>query len=216
MAGYVKFVDAIWHRKWGEAFKTGVETSADVIGGFATGAGGPAMVGGIEVVIAAEAEGLKGAVAMKEWAQKTSIRDAAWDFINICNNALDVGAKEFVANVKLRSDPAMKGEWAHIENELESYRKYWLRYVEQLSDQVNDTRTIKVGGQPGLKEALGEDVIQILQNPGWWATTWEATVHHMRVMFAGASRMAQYVVEHYPKKEKKKKPEEGEEEASGT
>jgi len=46
--------------------------------------------------------------------------------------------------------------------------------------------------------------MQILQNPGWWATSWEASVHHMRVMFARASRMAQYVVEHYPKKEKRK------------
>ena len=35
----------------------------------------------------------------------------------------------------------------------------------------------------------------------------------MRAMFAGASRMAQSIVEHYPKKEKKKEPDEGEEEA---
>jgi len=35
VAGYLKFVDAIWHRKWEEAFKAGVETGADVIDGFA-------------------------------------------------------------------------------------------------------------------------------------------------------------------------------------
>lgn len=211
--GYVKFVDAIWHRQWGKAVKAGVETGADVIGGFAVGAGGAAMVGGIEVIIAAEAEGLKGAVAMKEWCEKGAIRDAAWDFINVCKDALEIGAEDFVANVKLLSDPSVKGERAHIEKELESYQKYWLRYIEQLSDQFMSDRTVKLGGQPGLMGALGYEGMLILRSPGSWAGNWESTVHQMQVMFAGASRIAKYVVEHYPKKEKKEKPEEGEEEA---
>jgi hypothetical protein len=210
--GYVKFVDAIWHRQWGKALKAGVETGADVIGGFAEGAGGAAMVGGIEIIIAAEIEGLKGAVAMKEWCEKGAIRDAAWDFINVCRDALGIGAEDFVANVKLLSDPSVKSERAHIEKELESYQKYWLRYIEQLSDQLMSDRTVKLGGQPGLMGALGYEGMLILRSPGSWAGSWESTVHQMQVMFAGARRIAEYTVEHYPKREKKKKPEEGEEE----
>jgi len=210
--GYVKFVDAIWHRQWGKAFKVGLETSADVIGGFAAGMGGAAMVGGIEVIIAAEAEALKGAVAMKEWCEKGAIREAAWDFVDECTGALHAGAEEFVGNVKLLSDPSVKSEWPHIEKELESYQKVWLRSMGELSDQFASDRTVRLGGQPGLRGALGYEGALILQNPGSWVGSWESTVHQMQVMFAGASRMAQYVVEHYPKKEKKEKPKEGEEE----
>ncbi|HXN57089.1 MAG TPA: hypothetical protein VN912_00720, partial [Candidatus Angelobacter sp.] len=213
----VKVIDYIVEGKISEAVGEagvtglGIVAKEPVKAAFELGGGGVALVGGTVVVVWAVKEALDGAAAMKEWCEKGAIREAAWDFVDECTGALHAGAEEFVGNVKLLSDPSVKSERPHIEKELESYQKVWLRSIGELSDQYASDRTVRMGGQPALRGALGIEGALILQNPGSWVGSWESTVHQMQVMFAGASRMAQYVVEHYPKKEKKEKPKEGEE-----
>jgi hypothetical protein len=84
--------------------------------------------------------------------------------------------------------------------------------LEQLSNQVKDDRTIRVGGQPALLGALGIPAMSYLQTPSNWAQSWEMMAFQMGLIFAGANRMAKYVVEHYPRSERaaEKKKEGGE------
>jgi hypothetical protein len=209
---YIK--DGKWSEAVGEAGVTaiGVAAKAPVEAAFDLGGGAVGVVGVTVVVVWAEAEALHGAAAMKEWAEKSSIREAAWTFVDVCSHANDLAGADFIADVKLRADPAHKAEWPLIDKNLKSRSRYWLADIEQLSEQVKDDRTIRVGGQPALLGALGMPAMSYLQAPSTWAQSWEMMALQMGLMFAGANRMAKYVVEHYPRSEKaaEKKKEGGE------
>ncbi len=162
-------------------------------------AGGTGMVAGIAVVVAAEIDAIHGAAAMIEYCEKESVREAAGTFVGVCTTAADVEAKDLVADARLLADPASAAEQQLIEQKLISHARYWLRDIAALSEQVDDTRTIRVGGQPDLLAALGPQALAILRNPGSWAANWQAMAEEIRIIFAGASRMAEWAVKHYPR-----------------
>lgn len=198
----IKIIDFIRQGKWAEAVREAGETILGLAAGAAVGAGGSAMIGGIGVVIAAEMEGLSGAAAMIHYCRTASVREAALEFINVCDAAVSVEAQDLVTNVKLLADPTMAGEKALIEQKLDSDVPYWMRHLGALSDQLDETRTTRLGGQPRLQQALGNDALRILRNPASWAGSWESMAQQIQVILAGANAMAKYVVDNYPKHEK--------------
>ena len=200
----VRIVDLISQGKIAEAAGEAASTLGGLAAGLATGAGGAALIGGIEIIVAAEIEGLRGAAAMIEWAKDQNVHNAAWSYVGTCQDAASLGAQDFVADAKLlgeTTDPTTK---AMIEQKLTSYAKYWLRDLENLSNQVADSRAPRMGGQPDLVNALGAESLQILRSPETWAGSWPAMAEQIRIIFAGANAMTKYVYEHYsPKQEKK-------------
>jgi hypothetical protein len=208
----VKIIDFVRQGKWSEAIQEIGTTALSLAAGVAAGAGGSAMIGGIGVVIAAEIEGIHGAAAMIRYCKKANMREAALSFVGVCQVAANVEAQDLVANVKLLNDASLAGERALIEQKLASDTPYWMRHLEALSAQLDDTRAPSLGGQRELRAALGPDAIRILQNPGTWAGNWQSMAEQIRVVFAGANAMAKYAVDHYPRTEKREK---GEEEGRG-
>lgn len=198
----VKIIDDIRQGKWAEALREAGETALGLAAGAAAGAGGSAMIGGIGVVIAAEMEGIAGAAAMIRYCRNASVREAAGEFIAVCSGAVNLEAQDLVANTKLLEDPSMASERALIEQKLESDVPYWLRHLGELSDQLDNKRTVRLGGQPQLQQALGKDALAILQNPGTWVGSWQSMAQQIQVIFAGANGMAKYVVDNYPRREK--------------
>ncbi len=174
-----------------------VAATGDIDAGLA--AGGVGLAAGIVVGVAAEVEALRGAAAMIEYCEKESVREAVGTFVGVCSTAADVEAKDLVADARLLDDPANAAERELIEQKLLSHARYWLRDIGALSDQVDDTRVVRVGGQPDLLGALGPEALAILRNPGSWAANWQAMAEEIRIIFAGASRMAEWAVKHYPR-----------------
>jgi len=209
----IKIIDYIRQGKWAEVARETGEMILGLGSAAAVGAGGSATIGGIGIVVAAEIEGLSGAAAMISWCRTTSVREAALDFIGVCSTAAGVEAQDLVANVKLLADQSAPSEKAFIEQRLASDVPHWMRHLEILSDQLNETRTISLGGQPRLQQALGDDALRILRNPATWGGSWESMAEQIRVIFAGANAMAKYVVDNYPRHEKKA--ESGEEKEGG-
>jgi len=200
----IRIADLISQGKIAEAASEAASTLGGLAAGLATGAAGAAMIGGIEIIVAAEIEGLRGAAAMIEWCKDQNVHSAAWSYVGTCQDAASIGAKDFVADTKLLGETADPTTKAMIEQKLTSYAKYWLRDLENLSNQVADTRAPQMGGQPDLVAALGAESLQILRSPETWAGSWPAMAEQIRIIFAGANAMTKYVYEHYsPKQEKK-------------
>lgn len=197
----IKIADYISKGQWGKALEeaatTGISLAAGVL---APGLAGTAMVSGIMVIIAAEAEGLAGAAAMIRYCKKANIRDAAGEFVSTCMSEWNGGAAHFVADAKML-DAAQVIERPIIEKNLNSYAKYWLRAMDDLSAQVRSDRVNKVGGQPDLKKALGPEAVKILNNPASWTGNWERMAEQVQVMFAAANELGKYVENNYPKRE---------------
>ncbi len=209
----IKVIDYIAQGKWAEALEEAAETTASLAAAAAGGLGGTAMVSGIAVVLAAEAEAIHGAAAMIRYCKKASVREAAWTFIDVLVEAAKNEARDFVADVKLLEDPANAGEKQLIEQRIDSYVPYWLRHVGDLSEQLADTRVIRVGGQDGLRGALGPEAQIILNEPAIFAgSNWQQMAHQIKVLFAGANSMARYVVRSYPRSDRPEKKEAGGEE----
>ena len=107
----VRIVDLLSQGKIAEAAGEAASTLGGLAAGLATGAGGAAMIGGIEIVVAAEIEGFRGAAAMIEWAKDQNVHHAAWSYVGTCKDAASLGARDFVADTKLlgeTTDPATK------------------------------------------------------------------------------------------------------------
>jgi hypothetical protein len=200
----VRVIDLLSQGKIAEAATEAASTLGGLAAGLATGAGGAAMVGGIEIIVAAEIEGFRGAAAMIEWAKDQNVHNAAWSYVGTCQDAAMLGAKDFVADARLIGETTDPTTRAMIEQKLTSYAKYWLRDIEDLSNQVADTRAPRMGGQPDLVAALGAESLQILRSPETWAGSWPAMAEQIRIIFTGANAMTRYVHEHYsPKHEQK-------------
>ena len=196
----IKVIDLISQGKWAEAAQEAAEASATLLASFATGLAGTAMIAGIAVILAAEAEGLHGAAEMIRYCRETNVRMAASDFIGTCVEAARNEAQDFVTDVKLLEDPANAGQRDIIEKKIRSYVPYWVRHVGDLADQLNNTRPMKLGGQPPLQAALGPMAVSLLRSPSIYATNqWDQTAQHIRLIFHGANAMAAYVVKTYPR-----------------
>jgi hypothetical protein len=219
----IKVIDAIRQGKWGEAFKEAATTGAGYLAGVAikgsaaaTGEssagmamGGAGVVATAVVVVAAEIEALSGAAAMIRYCRKARIREAAMMFVNQCVDAAQLGARDFVADTKLLADTTTADERSLMLQNLKSYAKYWQRDLENMSKQVNDSRVVRIGGQPALRDALGTETLQVLQTAGAPAS-YEQMAEQIRIVFAGANSMTEYVVKNYPRRETKEGGEGGE------
>ncbi len=208
----IKIINALIHRKWGEALEeaaiTGAGMLADVAmkgsvaasgeGSASMAAGGAGMIAGTMVVVAGEVEALKGAAAMIEWCEETNVRDAATSFIDVCTTAASIEAKALVADVKLLAQTTDPAERALIEEKLASDTPYWQRHLLELSRQYANGREVFIGGQPALRDALGADARRILETPDQ-PLDWRGMAEQIRIVFAGANAMAKYVVAHYPR-----------------
>jgi hypothetical protein len=220
----IKVLDAIREGKWGKAFTEAATTGAGYLAGVAvkgsaaaTGEGsaglamgGAGMVAASVVVVAALIEGLNGAAAMLRYCKKANIREAAMTFVDQCVDAANIGAKDFIADVALLSDPSAADQKNLIMADINSYVKYWQRDLLNMNKQVNDTRVIRMGGQPDLRDALGPEALQVLQTAGA-AASYQQMADQIRIIFEGANKMTEYVVKNYPREEKTEGKEGGEE-----
>jgi hypothetical protein len=220
----IKVLDAIREGKWGKAFTEAATTGAGYLAGVAvkgtaaaTGEssaglalGGAGMVAASVVVVAALIEGLNGASAMLRYCKKANIREAAMTFVDQCIDAASIGAKDFIADVALLADPAAADQKSLVMADITSYVKYWQRDLLNMSKQVNDTRVMRLGGQPDLRDALGPEALHVLQTAGAPATH-QQMADQIRIIFDGANKMTEYVVKNYPRSEKTEGKEGGEE-----
>jgi len=197
----VRIVDLLSEGKIAEAASEAASTVANLAASLATGAGGAALIGGIEVVIAAEIEGLRGAAAMIKYCKDHNVHSAAMSFIDICKSAADIEARDLVADAKLLPETKDPAERAVIETRLAGYLPYWMRHVEGLSNLIRNDRPSELGGQPEVRDALGTAALQILNNPSSWGGSWQAMAEQIRILFAGANSMTKYVDDHYDKHE---------------
>ena len=201
----VKVVDYIRKGEWGKALEEVAEQAVGWAAAAAGGVTGAAVVGGIAVVLAAEVEAVHGAAAMIRYCEKANIREAAMSFVGVCTDAANIEAKDLVADARLLPNVTDANEKALIEQKLASYIPYWLRHIEALSNQVQNTRANAIGGQPELRDALGSQALRILNDPASWVGGWETMAEQIRVVFAGATAMSKYAVEHYPRTDKPEK-----------
>ena len=203
----IKIIDALHDGKYSEAVTEAFNTGAGYLTGVAIkgsttagGAlGGAAMMGGIVVVVAAEVEAVHGAAALLRYCEKASVREAAGEFVSVCQAAWE--AKELVADVTLLSDPSMADQRKVIEQKIASYSKDWHRHIKELNEQLEDTRVIRMGGQPKLRAALGmpaQIVLQTAEVP----VSWQTMAEQIRIVFSGATDMAKWAVQNYPKHDK--------------
>jgi hypothetical protein len=220
----IKVLDAIREGKWGKAFTEAATTGAGYLAGVAVkgsvaasgetsaglALGGAGMVAGAVVVVAALIEGLNGAAAMIHYCKKANIREAALSFVDQCVDAASIGAKDFIADVALLADPAAADQKSLVMADINSYVKYWQRDLLNMSKQVNDTRVVRLGGQPDLRDALGPEALHVLQTAGAPAT-YQQMADQIRIIFEGANKMTEYVVKNYPRSEKTEAKEGGEE-----
>jgi hypothetical protein len=209
----IKVIDALRRGKLGEALKEAGTTAAGYVAGVAVkgsvaasgetsvglAAGGVAVVGGSVVAVAVVVDSLHSWAEMLRYCEKESVREATATFVNVCTDAWE--AKELVADVMLLQDPSNADQSKVIEQKLVGYAPYWNRHMEELASQLNDTRTVRLGGQPKLKDKLGADAQRVLQAAGGPAT-WQEMSEQIRIIFAGASEMAKWAVENYPRSEK--------------
>jgi hypothetical protein len=197
----IKVIDFIAQGKWAEALQEAGETVAGLAATAAGGLAGAGMVGGIAIILAAEAEGIHGAAAMIRYCREESVREAAGRFVGTCVDAANIEARALVADVKLLENPSDADQRRLIEERIMSHVPYWMRHVEDLSSQLADDRVIRLGGQPGLQKALGPEARAILADPARWATAnWQQMAEQIRVIFAGANQMAKHVVDTYPRR----------------
>ena len=181
----IKIVDAIRQGHWGEALKE-AGNAAMTIGLYAVeGAGGTAMIGGIAVIIAAEIEGISGAAAMIRYCKDQNVHSAAMSFINICQTAASIEAKDLVADARLLPVTHEREQRALVESRLNGYRPYWMRHIEALSELIRNDRPSELGGQPEIRDALGPEALNLLASPGTWAGSWEAMADQIRILFSG-------------------------------
>ena len=197
----IKIADYISKGQWGKALEEAATTGVGLAAGvLAPGLAGTAMVSGIAVIIAAEAEGLAGAAAMIRYCKKANIREAAGDFVMTCMGEWNGGAAHFVADAKMLG-AAQVVEQPIIEKNLNSYAPYWLRAMDDLGAQVRSDRVNKLGGQPDLRKALGPEALKVLNNPATWAGNWQRMAEQVQVMFSAANKLGKYVEANYPKRE---------------
>ena len=71
-----------------------------------------------------------------------------------------------------------------------------------MSKQVSDTRVVRIGGQPDLREALGGVALQVLLFTANAPATYQQMAEQIFIVFEGANKMADYVVKNYPRTEK--------------
>jgi hypothetical protein len=197
----IKIVEYIRQGKWAKALEEAASTSLGLLASAAAGGlAGTAVVGGIGIIIAAEAEGLAGAAAMIRYCEKANIRDAAGEFVTTCVSEWNGGAAHFVADVKML-DAAQVVERPIIERNLNLYAKEWLRAMDDMSAQLRSDRVSKLGGQPALKKALGPEAEKILNNPASWTGNWQRMAEQIRTLFHAANELGKYVAANYPKRD---------------
>lgn len=191
----IKIADAIDRGDYGAAFQEAVNAGLQAGAAVAGGAAGGAMFAGIGVVIAAQIEGIAGAAAMIRWAEERNMKEAALDFIHICEDAASIEAKAMLADMRLLDDQDLEDQHAAIRRRLVSHLQWWNRHVARMRALYLDDRPNAIGGQPGLKSALGPSAVGALfAGP---AGTWPVLGEQVRDVFVGANKMSRYVGEKY-------------------
>lgn len=197
----IKVIDAIAQGNWTAAFQ---EASSTAIGVGATaamkvgGLAGGGLFATIGIVVAAEMEGIAGAAAMIRYAKEANLREAALDFIHVCEAAAAIEAKSLIADARILDDPDLADQREAIQKRLIGHREWWQRHVAEMRALYLNDRVNALGGQPGLRRALGAAAIGTLFSPP--AATWEGLGNQIRTVFAGANAMSAHVVKQYPKK----------------
>lgn len=191
----IKIADAIDRGDYAAAFQEAVSAGLQAGAAVAGGVAGGAMFAAIGVVIAAQIEGISGAAAMIRYAREQNVKEAALDFIHVCEAAASIEARAMLADMKLLDDPDLQDQHADIQRRLESHLKYWNVHVARMRELYLTKRVNHLGGQPGLRGALGASATAALFAPP--AATWEALGGQVRDVFVGANRMSKYVGEKY-------------------
>lgn len=196
----VKVIDALANGDFTAAFQEAGSTALGIGGAAAAklgGIGGGAMFAGIGVVIAAQMEGIAGAAAMIRYCRQANVREAALDFIHVCEAAADIEAKSLIADARILDDPDLVDQRDAIQQRLVGHLEWWNRHVGQMQALYENPRANALGGQPALRGSLGPLAIATLYSTP--APTWEGLGNQIRFVFAGANSMSSYVVKHYPR-----------------
>ncbi len=195
----IKIADAIDRGDYAAAFQEAINAGLQAGAAVAGGAAGGAMFAAIGVIIAAEIEGISGAAAMIRWAGERNVKEAALDFIHICEDAASIEAKAMLADMQLLDDPDLIDQHAEIKQRLASHLVWWNRHVDRMQTLYLNDRVNALGGQPRLKLALGDSAVGALFGPP--PDSLAGLGRQVRDVFAGANKMSKYVGEKYgPKK----------------
>jgi hypothetical protein len=193
----VKMFDAIYHGDWGAALQEAGTTALGLGASAAGGLAGSAMFAGIGIMIAAQVEGISGAAAMIRYCKEANVREAAMDFINICEDAAKIEARDLIADAKVLGDPDLADQREFVLQKLQSHAEWWNRHVGRMQDLLQTDRPNALGGQPGLRTSLGWHVQVALQAPT--PSTFDGLGKQIVTVFEGANRMSNYVVKNYPR-----------------
>ena len=193
----IKMIDAIAKGDWGAAIQEAGSTALGLGATAAGGAAGAAMFAGIGVILAAEAQAISGAAAMIRYCREVNVREAALDFIGKCEDAANLEAKALIANLKVLSDPSYTGDRNFVQQQLQKDSEWWHRHLLELEEQMGTKKPNTMGGRPELRKALGSEALKVLDSMP--ATTWEGAAEQIRTVFAGANKMAAFVVKTYPR-----------------
>lgn len=193
----VKMIDALANGNWGAAAQELVSTGLGWAATAAGGAAGAATIGGIGLILAAEAEAISGAAAMIRYCREQNVREAALDFIGKCQDAADIEAKALLANLKVLGDPSFTGDREFVMKQMNSDAEWWHRHLLELQDFMHTKRPNAMGGRPDLQAAMGPQALKVLGSMP--APTWEGAAEQIKTVFAGANAMAAWVVKNYPR-----------------
>lgn len=193
----VKMIDAIIDGNWSAALQEAGSTTLGLAATAAGGAAGAATIGGIGLIIAAEAEAISGAAAMIRYCREQNVREAASDVINICEAAAAIEAKSLIADLQILADPTFTGDREFVQQRMAGHASYWRRHHLELQDLLATKRVNALGGQPRLQVAMGLPALGVLGSSP--APTWEGAAEQIRLVFAGANSLAAFVVKSYPR-----------------
>ncbi|MDQ3108069.1 MAG: hypothetical protein M3Q68_09735, partial [Actinomycetota bacterium] len=154
---------------------------------------------GIGVIIAAQIEGISGAAAMIRYAREQNVKEAALDFIHVCEKAANIEVKAMLADMKLLDDPDLADQHADIERRLVKHHEYWTRHVGELRELYETKRVNALGGQPELRGSMGPFAATSLFAPT--PASWDGLGQQIQVVFSGATAMSRYVVKQYGQKD---------------
>ena len=196
----IKVIDAIANGDWGAAIQevvnSGISWAAGAAGTIG-GAAGVATIGGIGIILAAQAEAISGAAAMIRYCKQANVREAALDFVHVCEKARDIEVRSLIADLKVLSDASFTGDREFVQARMTGHVGWWHRHLFEMQDLLNNSRPNHLGGRPDLKSAMGPVALGVLGSPP--AANWEVMAEQIKVIFSGANSMSAYVVKNYPR-----------------
>jgi hypothetical protein len=194
-ANYLKFVKAIWERKWDDVLSSGAELGLDIAGAtIGGGAAGAAVIAGSVIVVKAQLEAVHLAAEFIRYCKDETVRQAADRFVKLATNLAKWYAWDLVADVEILLDPDKAGVHAVTSQQMEIHARKVAKGMRDLNEDVTATVPTVIGGHPKVKLALGSEALQALALP---MDDGMSLVQQLESIFSGVDKMAHFVKDNY-------------------